>query len=133
MPLNKTRTIYNWKRSGLIYDDYNELYEVYIKTMNCQHCNKEFKNSKDRCMDHEHSTGNFRAILCQKCNIHDSYINYPNGYSYNEYYKQNREQIIKRLKENKYNCGCGSVIPSYQKKRHEKSIKHTKWLLNNIK
>ena len=132
MPLTKAKMIYNWKRSGLIYDDYDDLYEIYIKTMKCDNCNKDFKNSKDRCLDHDHETGRFRAIVCQTCNIHDSYIKYPNGYSHNEYYKQNREQIRKRLKDKKYDCGCGSSIASYQKKRHERSLKHIEWWINNI-
>jgi len=42
MPSPKNTMIYNWKKSGLICDDYNALYETYIKTMECQHCQTEF-------------------------------------------------------------------------------------------
>ena len=135
MPSTKSETICNWKRSGLIYDDYKELYEIYIKTMECQHCNKEFKNSTDRCMDHNHETGRFRKIVCQKCNINDSYIKYPNGYTKEEYRYNNREKIKEQVKisqSKKYNCGCGSVCFTYRKKRHELSLKHIDWWINNI-
>ena len=88
MPNDKSKRIFAWKSRGLIYDDYNELYEVYIKTMNCQHCQKEFKNSNDRCMDHDHKTGLFRKIVCRGCNINDRYIKYPNGYDVKVYMQQ---------------------------------------------
>ncbi len=42
MPRSKAQTIWHWKRSGLIYDNYDELYEAYIKTSDCQHCKTEF-------------------------------------------------------------------------------------------
>ena len=100
MPRDKSQTIFAWKKNGLIYDDYNELYEVYIKTMNCQHCEKEFKNSRDRCMDHDHDTGLFRKIVCQSCNVMDSYIKYPNGYDFKLYYQNNLERYHR--KQQKY-------------------------------
>jgi hypothetical protein len=62
---HKNRTIYNWKKSGLIYDNFEDLYEVYINTMNCQHCNKYFKNTLDRCLDHNHETGLFRKLYVE--------------------------------------------------------------------
>ena len=140
----KYLTIYNWKRYGLIYDDYDELYEIYIKTMECQHCNKEFKDSHDRCMDHDHDTGFFRKIICQKCNAMDSYIKYPNGYDkrkYNkQYYEENKEQILQKVnqyiqdhkeeinqkKKQKTTCLCGSVIRNSDKARHLKTKTHLK-------
>ena len=131
MPRTKSQTIYEWKKIGLTYDDYDHLYEIYIKTMNCQHCNKEFKNSKDRCMDHDHSTGKFRKIVCQKCNMHDSYIKYPNGYDANkwqkQYYLKHREDIFKKQKE-KTTCICGDIISKNWKSKHQKSQRH----LNNM-
>jgi len=78
---HKYYTIYEWKRKGVIYHDFDELYEVYIKTMNCSHCGKEFPTTKDRCLDHDHETGAFRAIVCKKCNCYDNYIRFPEGYT----------------------------------------------------
>ena len=113
----KYNSIKTWKNSGLIYDDYDDLFEVYRKTLNCQHCNKEFINRRDRQMDHCHETGLFRKIVCQKCNTNDSYINHPDG-------------IIKKNK--KVKCDCGSNVIGSNMWRHKKTAKHIDWWLNNV-
>jgi len=100
MPQTKYYTIWKWKQSGLIYDDYDALYEIYINTNHCQHCENEFKDSYDRCMDHDHDTGMFRKIVCRGCNILDSYIKYPNGYDFKLYYQANIERY--HQKQQKY-------------------------------
>ena len=105
----KSQMIYNWKKSGLIYDDYDELYDVYINTMECQHCQTEFTEKNWRCLDHDHTTGLFRKIVCHRCNVHDSYIKYPTGYTAQEYYQKNKE----RIKE--YNQANKEKIKEYQK------------------
>ena len=116
----KYKCIYNWKKYGLIYDDYDDLFEVYRKTLNCQHCNKEFINRSDRCMDHNHETGLFRKIVCNRCNSNDFYINYPNGRDMNEYRKE------------KIKCECGSNVARKNIERHKQTAKHIDWCLKNI-
>ena len=110
---NKIDTISRWKRRGVIYGDFEELYYTYIRTLNCSHCNKEFNSSRDRHLDHNHITGLFRAIVCQKCNCNDSYIKYPNGYDrkiyrelnkeyetkYRETYRENNKEKIKEYRQ----------------------------------
>ena len=69
----KTKRINTWKRLGVISDDFNELYEKYINTNNCDNCDIElihgmFGNNK-KCLDHDHTTGQFRNILCCGCNL----------------------------------------------------------------
>ena len=131
MSRSKYFTIYNWKKSGLIYDNYDELYEVYIKTMECQHCNKAFKKSSDRCLDHDHETGLFRKIVCRGCNVLDSYIKYPNGYSRQEYNQANKERIKERDKQ-KIECECGSIVRRRDITRHNRTKKHSNYKLNNL-
>ena len=144
MPHPKYKTISNWKSRGLIYDDYDELYEIYIKTMKCQYCNKEFNNNTDRCLDHDHNTGLFRKIVCRACNVNDSYIKYPDGYDkkkYNKQYRQDNKEVLNQKKKQykndnleeitqkrkqKITCLCGSVISNSVKARHQKSQKHLK-------
>ena len=130
----KYQTINNWKFSGVIYHDFDELYEVYIKTMNCWHCNKEFVSTRDRCLDHNHETGAFRAIVCQKCNCKDSYIKHPNGYSKEQYAHDNRDKFNKRKSE-KIKCICGAIVSRNNISEHKKTDKHLKNMdkyMNNI-
>jgi hypothetical protein len=69
----KSYRITNWKKSGVINDDFNSLYEYYINCKNCEDCNVELiegnvgKNKK--CLDHDHQTGIFRNIICNRCNV----------------------------------------------------------------
>ena len=69
----KCQRISKWKQYGVISDDYNKLYNIYINTTNCEECNIELvegmygKNKK--CLDHDHTTGQFRNVLCNTCNI----------------------------------------------------------------
>ena len=96
---HKTKTISKWKYKGVVYDDWDELYYKYIRTLKCCSCNKEFNNSYERCLDHDHSTGLFRAIVCRGCNNHDRYINYPDGYDKKIYNLNNKEKIKEYKKD----------------------------------
>ena len=152
MPTPKYNTIYNWRRSGLIYDDYDALYETYIKTMQCGHCKTEFTKNNCRCMDHDHTTGLFRKIVCNRCNNKDIYIRFPNGFTEQdrkeywqeyyqknkqkkieqsqEYYQKNKQRILEQEKQ-KIECDCGSIVRRSGITRHNRSIKHIEYL-NNI-
>jgi len=131
MPRSKYQMIYDWKRRGLICDNYDELYEVYINTMECQHCKTEFTKKNKRCLDHDHESGLFRKIVCHKCNSNDSYIKYPFGYSrqaYEQAYRQINKQRISERDKQKIECECGSIVRRSDIAQHRRSKKHTEYL-----
>ena len=150
MPSSKAKMIYDWKRRGLICDDYNALYETYIGTMECEHCQIEFTKNNWRCLDHNHETGLFRKIVCHKCNAMDSYIKYPNGYSKQEYgkeyrqknkeyrkeknqewYQANKAEILEQNKE-KIECECGSIVRRSDIARHNRTKKHSDYIASSL-
>ena len=57
----KNRTITNWKRIGVIYDNYEELFDIYNNETHCWICNKEFDKRINRHLDHDHDTGEVRS------------------------------------------------------------------------
>jgi len=108
---NKSSKKYDWKRRGLIFtkEEFEEIYNRYIWASHCELCGNPFKSLRDRCMDHDHITGKFRNIVCQKCNLckSDKKFNTNTGEQYisktkNKEYVQGfcyRIRIIRNSKE----------------------------------
>ena len=102
----KSKKKSSWKEQGVKHDDFDDLYVVYMNTMECQYCNKPFKNSLDRHLDHDHKTGLFRKILCCACNSKDSHLRHPNHFTSNDkrrkadidYYYRHREKRLEYAK-----------------------------------
>ena len=71
----KKHSISQWKGYGVIHNDFEKLFELYINTTNCENCNillttKDRRNtSTTKCLDHCHLTGEFRNVLCNSCNV----------------------------------------------------------------
>ena len=98
----KGTMIDKWKSRGVVYHDFDELFEVYINTNVCSHCSKEFKTSLERHLDHCHETGLFRKIVCHHCNACDSYIKYPQHFTSKDK-KQQKEREYKEKYRDKIN------------------------------
>lgn len=78
---HKSRKKSCWKCYGIEIDpdDFEYVYNEYIHATNCDLCNKEFTNSRDRQLDHNHSNGEVRNIVCNKCNRQKEDIVYKNN------------------------------------------------------
>ena len=65
----KSGRIGGWRSRGVIDTDFDALYDYYSKQTHCMICAKEFKNSRDRNLEHDHDDGSVRYICCQNCNL----------------------------------------------------------------
>ena len=70
----KTKRISKWKFKGLICEDIDALYEKFLNTKKCENCEVEltvdrYNTTTTRAMDHDHTTGLFRNVLCHPCNV----------------------------------------------------------------
>ena len=69
----KSRRISDWKRQGIIVEDWEGLYYRYLNTAWCDACKVKltydrYNTSTTKMLDHCHITGQFRNILCHCCN-----------------------------------------------------------------
>ena len=115
----KCQKIGEWKFNGLIWatqEEIDEIYSRYLGSTNCENpkCGKEYKNSKDKHMDHCHTTNKFRNILCHSCNVKINSANKSgiNGIGWNKKYKGWRYQI------------------EINGKKHSKNSRDKDWLIN---
>lgn len=66
-----------WKEQGIklrMNEDWESVYLFYITCEECEECNvkltdEKINTSTRRCLDHDHSTGFIRNILCHSCNV----------------------------------------------------------------
>ena len=63
-------------RFGVKFDseeEFEAVYKIYLETVFCNFCNCKLHEgnvgSGKKTLDHDHTTGKFRNILCNKCNI----------------------------------------------------------------
>tara|TARA_R110002153_G_scaffold234453_1_gene387854 strand:- start:16 stop:453 length:438 start_codon:yes stop_codon:yes gene_type:complete len=72
---HKTYSRAKWLNRGLIItskEEFEEIYDRYINSTHCEKCGNEYKNTRDKHMDHAHEFddkwGHFRNVLCRSCN-----------------------------------------------------------------
>ena len=67
--LGVIKKIQNSKKMNL--DNFDELYEIYMNTTQCNTCPRVLAQGKSRikCMDHNHTTTYPREVCCNKCNF----------------------------------------------------------------
>lgn len=77
----KTLRKRDWKRRGMNMDNFDDIYEKYLNSEKCESCGKEYTHNNKKCLDHSHTTGEFRGIICNNCNIFDRWKKIQSQYS----------------------------------------------------
>ena len=84
----KSRRICDWKRQGIKCRDgeiYEDLHNIYHNAIYCEACKGVFEGGRGtntgltkmgKCLDHDHTTGYYRQIICRSCNTRDRYVKY---------------------------------------------------------
>ena len=109
MNQHKIKLKSKWKCRGLIVDNYDRIYDIWINTTNCNTCNTEL-DINNKCMDHSHSTGKFRGIVCRKCNKNMLDIKHKNNTSGHKNIYRDKKAFVYRK--------------DYYGKRYNKSFKN---------
>jgi len=65
----------SWRKYG-VNNVTDELYDYYMNCDKCEACGKEFTDTFNKCLDHDHDTGDFRYVLCRGCNSNDTWKKY---------------------------------------------------------
>ncbi len=73
---HKSHRISMWRKEYGIICDFEAIYPIYCETNECDFCGikliphyKYKRGYNGRCLDHCHSCGGVRGILCTRCNL----------------------------------------------------------------
>ena len=119
----KKSMITKWKSSSNLIGDYDKIFERFMSTTHCDLCNtlltKERKGGRVKQMEHNHSNGEFRNIVCHICNSQKTdrkkQTNNTSGYKgiiYNKkrnswvYRIQSKDKKVIRARVNKIEILC---------------------------
>ena len=89
----------HWRHLGLVmdtYEDYVTIYYHWLCSTNCEKCNKEYTEKNFKCMYHDHNTGQYRNILCNRCNTNDRVDN-TSGIPNVSWCKTNKKWVYAKL------------------------------------
>ena len=67
----KSHKISEWRTKAHFKETqerFNEIFDLFWYATKCELCDKEFTTKNIKVADHEHLTGHFRNIVCNKCN-----------------------------------------------------------------
>lgn len=70
--LKRQRNNHYIKNYGITSDQFDAL--VKIQDNKCSMCGVVFSDSNKPCLDHNHTTGERRGIICNRCNIAVSFL-----------------------------------------------------------
>jgi len=71
----KNMRMSGWRKYG-VNNVNDELYDYFMSCDKCEVCGKEFTDTYNKCLDHDHDTGDFRYVLCRPCNNNDGWKKY---------------------------------------------------------
>ena len=97
-------------------------YRAYVTIDEKKESLKEY--SKEYYQEHKEQIKGFRQVYIQN--------NKEQIKGYQQVYRQNNKEQIAKHRSEKITCICGSMFTKYKKKRHERSIKHIKYIEDYI-
>jgi hypothetical protein len=129
---HKPKTKYQWRIYGILFlnqEEFELWYNRYIISSNCELCDKKYKTSSDRHLDHNHDTHEPRNIVCNRCNTLKSDTKLSKNNKLKEkyiYFSKSQDRYVFEIKKDTKRLVC-------KKSKNLEFLKNFRddWLLNN--